>query len=68
MPCDMYVGETTGDFALNEAHDAQKRAEEAMKVANTSTDILCRVLRGMSPEQLAAMDPDIQKWFVERSK
>lgn len=59
MPCDMMSGASLGTD-----YEARRMAEEAIKRANEVADILCRILRGLTPEQIAALDPDIQKWFA----
>lgn len=68
MPCNMYDGATSGDFARGEAQDAMRRANEAMAAANKVTDMLCRLMRALSPEQILTLDPDLQKWFLEHLK
>ncbi len=63
MPCSMYEGVTSADFAASDAADAKRKAEQAMAAANEVTAILCKVLRSISPEQFSKLDADVHRWF-----
>lgn len=63
MPCSMYEGATSGDFAKDDAERARLKAEEAMAEANKLTAILCGLLRSLPPEMIEKLDPTTKAWF-----
>lgn len=66
MPCNS--GMDASSIASSEAHDARRKAEEAIKVADRATAILCKVLRALPPEFLANLDEDTRNWFADHLK
>jgi hypothetical protein len=56
MPCNMFGDSTSGDFAYQDAKEAKKQAEVAMKKANEVTDILCSLLRHLPSEFVETLD------------
>jgi hypothetical protein len=68
MPCSMYEGVTSGDFAASDAREAKRQAAEAMAAANKVTDILCRVLRSLPHEILGQMDAEVLGWFMQHKE
>lgn len=68
MPCSMYEGVTSGDFAKEDARRAQEQADEAMKAANEVTAILCKVLSSLPPAVVSGMDKDVFDWWQKHKE
>lgn len=74
MPCDSGMGSSDycQDGYEEGKREVSKKAREDIQALlqeiDQRTDMLCRVLRTIAPEELLHLDSDIQAWYVHHQQ